>query len=221
VSYCPPAPAGKVVAHLNIVDVMTVPGSSEELVTEPQDEDVLDHLLSQVVVNTEDLLFFPVGLQSLLQLARALEVLAEWLLNLRTVSIGSPGRKDSRKSRGTHNDARDAVSGVAVLLQVLRDGDEDGGRESHVKDSVLLLSALLELFEVPVEVDEGFVLVILTGDVGADLAEALQLLLDLSRWNLDVGSDAPDVLRVVHLRPSISDDFDVLGEELVAILSPV
>lgn len=96
-SYCPPAPSEKVVAHLNVVDVMTVPGSSEELVTEPQDEDVLDHLLSQVVVNTEDLLLFPVGLQSLLQLARALEVLAEWLLNLRTVSIGSPGRKDSRK----------------------------------------------------------------------------------------------------------------------------
>lgn len=62
--------------------MMTVPGGSKELVTEPQDEDVLNHLLAQVVVNTEDLLFFPVGLQSPLQLPRALEVLAEGLLNL-------------------------------------------------------------------------------------------------------------------------------------------
>lgn len=61
---------------------MAVPRSAEELVTESQNENVLHHLLSEVVVDTEDLLLLPVGLQGLLQLSRALEVLSEGLLNL-------------------------------------------------------------------------------------------------------------------------------------------
>ena len=62
--------------------MVAVPGGSEELVAESKDEDVLDHLLSKVVINTEDLLFLPVWCESLLKLARAAKVLAEWLLNL-------------------------------------------------------------------------------------------------------------------------------------------
>lgn len=56
---------------LNIVDVVTVPGSAEERVTKTQNQNVLHHLLAEVVVNAEELVFFPVGLQGLLQLARA------------------------------------------------------------------------------------------------------------------------------------------------------
>lgn len=52
--------------------MVTVPGSVEELVAKAHDEDVLDHLLTQVVVDTEDLLFLPVGLEGLLEVARAL-----------------------------------------------------------------------------------------------------------------------------------------------------
>lgn len=62
--------------------MVAVPRSAEELVTESQNENVLHHLLSEVVVDTEDLLLLPVGLQGLLQLSRALEVLSEGLLNL-------------------------------------------------------------------------------------------------------------------------------------------
>lgn len=68
--------------YLNVVDVVTVPGSVEELVAKAHDEDVLDHLLTQVVVDTEDLLFLPVGLEGLLEVARALQVLTEGLLDL-------------------------------------------------------------------------------------------------------------------------------------------
>lgn len=68
--------------YLNVVDVVTVPCSVEELVSESQDQNVLNHLLTEVVVDTEDLLLLPVGLQSLLQVARALKVLTEGLLNL-------------------------------------------------------------------------------------------------------------------------------------------
>lgn len=69
-------------SYLNVIDVVTVPGGVEEFVSEAHDKDVLDHLLTQVVVDTEDLLFLPVRLQSLLEIARALKVLAERLLYL-------------------------------------------------------------------------------------------------------------------------------------------
>ena len=61
---------------------MAVPGGVEELVTKAHDEDVLDHLLAQVVVDTEDLLLLPVGLESFLKVARAVKVLSERLLDL-------------------------------------------------------------------------------------------------------------------------------------------
>jgi hypothetical protein len=51
---------------------MAVPGGIKELVAEAHYKDVLDHLLTQVVVNTEDLIFFPVGLKGLLEIAGAL-----------------------------------------------------------------------------------------------------------------------------------------------------
>mgnify|MGYP007098529108 CR=1 FL=1 len=69
-------------SYLNVIDMVTVPGGVEEFVSEAHDKDVLDHLLTQVVVDTEDLLFLPVRLQSLLEIARALKVLAERLLYL-------------------------------------------------------------------------------------------------------------------------------------------
>jgi len=52
--------------NLNIVDMIAVPGRAEKLVAESQDQKVLDHLLTQVVVNAEDLLFPPIRLQGFL-----------------------------------------------------------------------------------------------------------------------------------------------------------
>jgi hypothetical protein len=46
--------------------VLAVPGSAKELVAETKDKNVLDHFLAQVVVDAENLLLLPVGLQSLL-----------------------------------------------------------------------------------------------------------------------------------------------------------
>jgi hypothetical protein len=76
--------------YLNVVDVVTVPVGAEELVAKSEDQDVLDHLLTKVVVDTEDLLLLPVGLQGVLKLSGAAKVLAEGLLNLyMVVSRGS------------------------------------------------------------------------------------------------------------------------------------
>ena len=68
--------------YLDVVDVVAVPVGAEELVAKSKDQDVLDHLLTKVVVNTEDLLFLPVRLQSVLEFSGASKVLTERLLDL-------------------------------------------------------------------------------------------------------------------------------------------
>jgi hypothetical protein len=67
---------------LDVVDMVTVPGSTKEFVTKPQNQNVFDHLLSKVMVNTENFLLVPVRLQSLLQFPGAGKILSEWLLDL-------------------------------------------------------------------------------------------------------------------------------------------
>jgi hypothetical protein len=119
---------------------------------------------------------------------------------------------------GTYDDAGNALGGVAALLQVLGDDGEDAGREGHVEQAVGLGPALLELLEVLVEGVEGLILVVLSRDVCAQVAEVVQLLLDLLGGGLHVGPDATDVLVVVHLGARIADDLNVFGQELVAVL---
>jgi hypothetical protein len=48
---------------LNVVDVVTVPSGTEEGVTKSKNENVLDHLLAKIVIDTEELILLPVGLE--------------------------------------------------------------------------------------------------------------------------------------------------------------
>jgi hypothetical protein len=118
----------------------------------------------------------------------------------------------------THNDTGDAVLRVAVSLQLIRHGSEDAGGQSHVKDSVLLLLTPLDALKVLSEVDEGVILVVLTRDVGAQFAEAVQLLFDFLGGGLDIRSHTSQVFFVVHVCPGIADNLNSLGEELVTVL---
>jgi hypothetical protein len=67
---------------LHVVDVVPVPGGTQERVAESQNEDILHHLLAQVMVDAEELVLLPVGLERLLELTGARQVLAERLLDL-------------------------------------------------------------------------------------------------------------------------------------------
>lgn len=130
-------------------------------------------------------------------------------------------RSSHEKATDAYNNASDAVLGVAVALQVLRDGNKDAGWERHVKYSVGLLPALLKLLNVFPKVDKRIVLVVLARDVGAETTKLGQLLLHILCGRLDVGFDATKVLLVIHLRSSIADDFDIFGKEVVAMLNGV
>lgn len=48
---------------------------------------------------------------------------------------------------------------------MLRNGDKDAGRKSHVEDPVSLLAILLDISNGIVELMEGLVLIVLTRDV--------------------------------------------------------
>lgn len=108
------------ISYLYIVDVLTVPSGVEEFVAEAHDKDVLDHLLTQIVVNSEDLLFLPVRFKGFLEVTRTLKVFTEGLLNLyATKSCASVIALPFGLWRETHDDPSNAVLGIAVLLQML------------------------------------------------------------------------------------------------------
>ena len=198
--------------------MVAVPVGAEELVAKSEDQDVLDHLLSKVVVDTENLLLLPVGLQGVLKLSGAAKVLAEGLLNLCTV-VSSGLRLV--KALGTDNDTGNAVLGVTVLLEHLRDVDEDTGGQSHVEDTVslFLVVLLLEFAEVLLEALVVFVFVVFFAlEVCAETAEFLQLVLNILVGGLDVRLDTLDELGVVHLGSCITNNLDVLGKEVVLVL---
>lgn len=132
-----------------------------------------------------------------------------------------PHTRRRRRPSGTYDDPRNAPGRVAASLQVLGHDCEDAGRERHVEEPVRLRLSLLEVLEVRVEVLEGIVLVVLPRNISAEGAEVIQLLLHVLGGGLDVRSDSPNVLLVVHLGSGISDDLDVLGQKLVPVLPGV
>jgi hypothetical protein len=66
---------------LHVVDVAPIPDGLEHPVGEPERQDVLDGLLSQVVVDPEDLGLVERLVERPIQLARALEIVSERLLD--------------------------------------------------------------------------------------------------------------------------------------------
>ena len=66
---------------LHVVDVPAIPDGLEDRVREPKGEDVLDGLLRQVVIDPVDLVLAEVLVELGIELARALEVAAERLLD--------------------------------------------------------------------------------------------------------------------------------------------
>ena len=85
----------------------------------------------------------------------------------------------------THNNAYDSIFWVTAALQVLRNNGENTGRKSHVEDAVRLIALILKIIENLVEVVEGLILVVLAVDVGTDLQEVVELLLNLLGRGLD------------------------------------
>ena len=70
----------------------------------------------------------------------------------------------------------------------------------------------------PVELLEWLILVVLPIKVCAGLTEGIELFLHLFRRGPDMRLDSPKILRSIHFRSGISDNFDIFGKEFVSIL---
>src|SRR5579859_817772 len=66
---------------LHMIDISTIPKRLDHAVGEPEDHQILDCLLTEVMVNAENLLFGEDLLNVLVQLLCGFEVVAEWLFN--------------------------------------------------------------------------------------------------------------------------------------------
>jgi hypothetical protein len=70
------------IPYLYVVDVVPVPSCAKEFVAKSENEDVLDHLLTEVVIDTVELILVPVGSKRALKLSGAREIFAKRLLDL-------------------------------------------------------------------------------------------------------------------------------------------
>lgn len=186
---------------LDVADGILVPGSIHGYVGEAKDQDVLDHLLAEIVVDTECLFLAPVLLQRAEKFTGRFQVLAEGFLN---------------------NDSVDATTRhVTVLLEVFGDGDKDAGRKGKIEQAVALFRLVLgfDLLEVLVEHVEGFAILVATGDIAGEVLELLDLCGDVRVvvGVLDVRGGAFVELVLVHLCACIPDDFDVAREEALVV----
>jgi hypothetical protein len=187
--------------NLNIADRILVPCSTEGYVGKPKNEEVLHHLFTEIVIDTEGLLLGPVLFDRVEELSGRFKVLAKRLLDDDTIDT--------------------ARLVVAVLLEVLGDGDEDTGRESQVEDPVgfLRLIMRLNLLQVSVEFVERFAFLVAARDVCGHLSKGLDGGGDLGIivGVLQVRGLALVELSWVHFGAGISDDFDVPREEALTI----
>lgn len=187
--------------NLDVADGVLVPAGAERNVGKAEHEDVLDHLLPEIMIDTERLVLCPVLLEGSQKLAAGLEVLAERLF---------------------YNDTVLAILGVALLLEVLSNRNEDAGREGEVEETVALLGLVFRLDVVHnklVEVLERRRVLVAARDVEAELLELLELRLAVRIvvGDLDVRGDALVVFGIVHLGTSIAYDVDIARQEAHAV----
>ena len=179
---------------LDVVDELPVPDRLEDAVREAKDQHVLDRLLAQVVVDPEDLALLEVLENAGVQQLRALEVVAERLLDDEPCPAGR----------------------MPALAELGDDGLDRGGRDSEVVDAVSRRSILLiEL----VQARDHQVLTLVVGEVRRDIARDFCQLIPHVLAEL-----VPAVLlhgllharaKVIrrHRAPCDADDREMLGEE--------
>lgn len=95
--------------------------------------------------------------------------------------MGSHGR-----ILGTYDDSRNAILRVAVPFEMLRYGYEHTRRESHIEDSVAFFTIALDLQNVLIELLEWLILVVLSGNVCASLAEIIELFFNFLCGGFDI-----------------------------------
>lgn len=66
-----------------------IPNRPKDLIAKPQYKKVVHNLLSQIMIDPEDLIFSPIRIESFLKLPRTFEVVAEWFLYLSQPAVST------------------------------------------------------------------------------------------------------------------------------------
>jgi hypothetical protein len=120
------------------------------------------------------------------------------------------------------DDAVDTILGdMALFPEIFSDRNEDAWWKGKVEYTIALLGLVLvlDVFEVFVEFNKGFAVLVPARNVRRQILELLNGFSDtgIVVGVLDVGCLAPVELFLIHLRPGIPNDFDAAGEETLAI----
>ena len=92
---------------------------------------------------------------------------------------------DGLRQQATDNDPSDTLIGITMFLQMFGYRDEHTGRKRHVKHAVVLLPPLFEFLQMLSKIHKRFILIVLSRNVTAEVAEVGQLLLHLLGRGLD------------------------------------
>jgi hypothetical protein len=192
---------GLLESDLNVADVVLVPSSVHCNVSKPEYQDILDHLFSKIMVDTERLVFLPVFFDGFKKFLSRRGVFPEWLFD---------------------DDAIDATpEDITVFFKVFGDGDEDGGREGEIEKTVSFLGLICRFYfvEVLVEIIEGLAVFIAAGNICGEGFEFFDEFCEIGILVgvFNIGCLAPVEFFAIHLCPSVADDLDVAGKETLAI----
>ena len=143
---------------LDVVDVASIPERLEDRVGETQDEEILDGLLAEVVVDTEDLRLAEIAGSDGVEVNSRGEILTERLLD-----------DDLAFEVGA-----DAAASEAGLAEILEDRLEDRGRRRDVEDQLQgTTGALLGGGDLFLQSGEGGGVIVATGLIGRVVLDAL------------------------------------------------
>lgn len=143
-------------SDLNVADRVLVPASVHRHIRKPKNEKILDHLLSEVMVNTEGLIFGPVLLQGAQQFASRVGVFSERLFNDDTVDT--------------------ALGNITMFLQIFANGDKDTGRKGEVEETVtfFVLVVRFNFFQMRIQTIKSVTVLVISSDVRQQRLELVE-----------------------------------------------
>lgn len=96
--------------------MITVPHSAKHRIPKPKSHEILDHLLTQIMVDAEDLGFFPVRCQFLMQVDGGFEIPPKGLFDLENgKGLFEPRSCSMEEDIQTYDNLRFTIFRVAIL----------------------------------------------------------------------------------------------------------
>lgn len=152
-----------------------IPNRPKDLIAKPQYKKVVHNLLSQIMIDAENLIFSPIRIEGFLELARTFEVVAEWFLNLSPPVISTPSfpitQHDGTGQKMPYNDPTNPPLRITPPPQPFRHPHKHTRRQTQIEQSILLFLAMTNLLQSTLQRFESLIAAFMAGDIRAAIAE--------------------------------------------------